>query len=104
MAFDEALTRQVLDDFESAPIRPALKATLRFLQKMTLEPKALTRADADAVSATGVDAQALREAIHVAYLFNIYDRLADAMGWHVPDPTLGSYTAGAKRLLSRGYR
>jgi alkylhydroperoxidase family enzyme len=93
----------VLDAWESAPLRPQLAATLRFLEKMTLQPDALTREDAAAVRQAGVDDGALREAIHVAYLFNIYDRLADGMGWHVPDPALGSYDAGAERLLHRGY-
>jgi alkylhydroperoxidase family enzyme len=94
----------VLDDFEAAPIRPELRAMLRFLKKMTLEPDALTGDDAAAVRVAGVSEQALRDAIHVAYLFNIYDRLADAMGWHVPDPSSGSYVAGARRLLRRGYQ
>ena len=94
----------MLDDVESAPISPGLKATLRFLRKMTLEPQALTTADARLVCATGVGVAALTEAIQVAYLFNVYDRLADAMGWHVPDPALGAYQAGAQRLLKRGYQ
>ena len=94
----------MLEDFESAAIDARLKATLRFLRKMTLEPTGLTPDDARAVLATGVEKAALTEAIHVAYLFNIYDRLADSMGWHVPDPALGSYQVGAKRLLSRGYQ
>ena len=93
----------MLDDFESAAIDAKLKATLRFLRKMTLEPGALTPHDARAVLETGVERTALVEAIHVAYLFNIYDRLADSMGWHVPDRALGSYQAGARRLLTRGY-
>ena len=70
---------------------------------MTLEPEALTPDDARAVLATGVDKTALEEAIHVAYLFNIYDRLADTMGWHVPDRTLGYYKVAAKRMITRGY-
>jgi hypothetical protein len=37
-------------------------------------------------------------------LFNIYDRLADSMGWHVPEKTHGYYEAAAKRLLKRGYQ
>jgi alkylhydroperoxidase family enzyme len=94
----------VLDDFESAPIDDRLRATLRFLRKMTLEPDALTPDDARAVLAAGVDTAALRDAIHVAYLFNIYDRLADSMGWHVPDVAGGYYQVAAKRLLTRGYR
>lgn len=94
----------MLDDFELAPIDSTLRETLRFLRKMTLEPDALTPDDARAVLATGVDKDALTQAIHVAYLFNIYDRLADAMGWDVPEKTLGSYEAGARRLLKRGYQ
>lgn len=93
----------MLDDFESAPIDPKLKATLRFLRKMTLEPRNLTPEDARSVLRTGVDKEALSQAIHVAYLFNIYDRLADAMGWHVPEKSLGAYQVSARRLLKHGY-
>jgi len=98
------LTRQVLEDAESAPIDDRLRATLRFLRKMTLEPDALTRDDARAVLDAGVSGSALAEAIHVAYLFNIYDRLADAMGWHVPETASGYYEVAAARLLKRGYQ
>ena len=104
MASDETLIQQVLDDFELAPIDAKLRATLRFLRKMTLEPQALTPDDARSVLQTGVDGKALTQAIHVAYLFNVYDRLADSMGWHVPDKALGSYQTGARRLLKRGYQ
>ena len=71
---------------------------------MTLAPDALTADDARAVLAAGVDKAALTEAIHVAYLFNIYDRLADTMGWDVPDPANGYYQVAAARLLKHGYR
>ena len=94
----------MLDDPESAPIDERLRATLRFLRTMTLEPDALTPGDARAVLAAGVGKAALTEAIHVAYVFNIYDRLADAMGWHVPDVAGGYYQVAAKRLLKHGYQ
>jgi alkylhydroperoxidase family enzyme len=94
----------VLDDFESAPIDERLRATLRFLRTMTVDPDALTPDHARAVLKAGVDKAALTEAIHVAYLFNIYDRLADTMGWHVPDRTGGYYRVAAQRLLKHGYR
>jgi hypothetical protein len=71
---------------------------------MTLEPDALTPEDARAVLAAGVDRAALTDAIHVAYLFNIYDRLADSMGWHVPSVDSGYYSLAARRLLKRGYQ
>ena len=55
------------------------------------------------VLALGVSKQAIREAMHVAYLFNIYDRLADSLGWDVPDKASGFYQSSAKMLLKRGY-
>ena len=89
-------------DPAAAGLSPQLVATLGFLKKMTATPQALGAEDAKAVLATGVTAEALRDAIHVAYLFNIYDRLADTLGWDVPaDP--GAYKSSAKNLLSRGY-
>jgi alkylhydroperoxidase family enzyme len=61
-----------------------LRATLGFLEQLTLRPDALTTTDAEAVLATGVSEHALVDAIHVAALFNMIVRLADAFGWHVP--------------------
>jgi hypothetical protein len=52
---------------------------------------------------TGVSKAAIREALEFAFLFNIYDRLADAMGWDVPSRATGYYRSGAKRLLEHGY-
>jgi alkylhydroperoxidase family enzyme len=93
----------VLDDYQSAPIADGLRATLGFLDTMTRRPEALTAQDARAVLAAGVSREALAEAVHVAYLFNIYDRLADTLGWDVPPADDGSYVAGARNLLQRGY-
>ena len=94
----------MLEDYTTAPIDEKLRATLTFLKKLTLEPERLAVEDARAVLAQGVSREALLEAMHVAYLFNIYDRLADTMGWDVPAEGHGSYAAGAKMLLKRGYR
>jgi alkylhydroperoxidase family enzyme len=61
-----------------------LRATLGFLEKLTLRPEAVTTRDAEAVLAAGVSADALVDAIHVAALFNMIVRLADALDWDVP--------------------
>ena len=61
-----------------------LRATLGFLEKLTLEPEALTPADAEVVLSAGVREEALVDAIVVAALFNMIVRLADSFGWHVP--------------------
>ncbi len=56
------------------------------------------------VMQAGVSKNAIRDALEVAYLFNIYDRLADTMGWDVPAVSSGYYQVAAKRLLKHGYQ
>ncbi len=50
----------------------------------------------------GISKDKLADAIHVASVFNIYDRMADTFGWDVP--TQAAFDASAKFLLKRGYR
>ena len=76
---------------------------LGFLEKMTLSHHTLGPDDVRVVLAKGVSKAAIAEALEVAFLFNVYDRLADTMGWHVPDKKSGYYSVSAKRLLKRGY-
>ena len=71
---------------------------------MTLDHGRLGPEDVRAVMRAGVSKQAIQDAMEVAFLFNIYDRLADAMGWDVPPPASGYYQLAARRLLTRGYR
>jgi len=62
-----------------------LRATLGFIEKQTLRPDELTSEDAEAVYATGVSQQALRDAAKVSAMFNMIVRLADSFGWAVPE-------------------
>lgn len=71
---------------------------------MTLEHESLNADDVRAALRAGVSKRAIGEAMEVAFLFNVYDRMADAMGWHVPDVAAGYYEVGAKHLLKHGYR
>jgi alkylhydroperoxidase family enzyme len=100
---DPEVTRKVLDDYTTAPIDEKLRATLGLLRKMTLAPEGLGPDDVRPVLALGVSRQAVAEAIHVAYLFNIYDRLADTLDWDVPAQDSGFYESSARMLLKRGY-
>jgi hypothetical protein len=77
---------------------------LTLLQKMTVEHPDLRADDVREVMRSGVSKAAIADALEVAFLFNIYDRLADAMGWDVPSPDSGYYQVAAKRLLTRGYQ
>lgn len=89
-------------NWRTAPISPQLRATLGFLEKMTLSPDELVPADANAVLAAGVGRQALVDAIHVCALFSMIVRLADALGWDVPPPE--AFAARGRVLLESGYR
>jgi len=76
---------------------------LGLLEKMTLDHANLGHDDVRAVLAKGVSKPAIADAMEVAFLFNIYDRLADTMGWHVPAKDGGYYKIAARRLLKQGY-
>jgi len=93
----------VLDDYTTAPIDERLRATLGLLETMTLHHESLTAENVRIVMRAGVSKSAIRDALEVAFLFNIYDRLADSMGWDVPSRSTGYYQSGAKRLLEHGY-
>jgi len=75
---------------------------LGFLAKLTLEPAAVTAGDVAPLRAQGLSDAAIEDAIHVAVLFNMYDRMADTLGFDVPGPK--SFAHGAKALLTRGYK
>jgi alkylhydroperoxidase family enzyme len=88
-------------DWRTAPVEPGLRATLGFLEKLTLSPASLIPEDADAVLSTGVAEDALVDAIHVAALFSMIVRLADSFGWKVPTPE--QLAARAQANLDSGY-
>ena len=70
---------------------------------MTLDHAHLGPEDVRAVLGFGVSKQAVADAMEVAFLFNVYDRLADAMAWDVPPRAGGYYEVAARRLLNHGY-
>jgi alkylhydroperoxidase family enzyme len=91
-----------LKDWRSASLDPKLRATLGYLEILTLRPEEVGPADAKAVRATGVTGAALRDAIQVAFIFNLIDRVADALGFEIPSFETVLRTANV--LINRGYR
>ena len=75
---------------------------LGLLVKFTLQHDTLSAADIRSVLARGVSREAVRDAFYVAFLFNTYDRLADTLGWELPDRAY--YRKAGQRLLTHGYR
>jgi len=98
---DQAKVAAVLSDVDTAPIGEPLRATLRMLGKLTREG-AVTADDMRAVLAAGASRQQVEDALAVCCSFNVTNRLADAFGFSMLEPE--GFEAGAKFLLSRGYR
>ena len=91
-----------LTDYRTAPISPQLRATLSFLETMTLRPDGLQPSDAQDTMDTGVSRAQLQDAAAVAALFNIVTRYADALDFAIP--TDAEFDKAAGMLLKRGYR
>jgi alkylhydroperoxidase family enzyme len=91
----------VLKDYRTAPVDERLRAALGYLELVTLAPERVTADDARAALAKGVTPQALAQALNVAFVFNLVDRLADSLGWELP--TQESFRRWGKFLLKNGY-
>jgi len=98
---DAAKVSATLADMETAPLSEPLRATLRMLGKLTRENN-LDADDMRRVLAAGASEQQIKDALAVAFAFNVTDRLADVFDFAVGDPA--AINAGAKYLLERGYR
>lgn len=94
--------KAALEDWRTAPISERVRATLGFLRKMTLEPEQLEAGDVEALRELGISDAAIEEAIEVAFLFNIIDRLADAFNFHLP--TEANLVWSVRILLKVGYK
>ena len=98
---DGAKVSAALADLETAPLTEPLRSTLRMLGKLTREDN-VDADDMSTVLAAGVSEQQIKDALAVAFAFNVTDRLADVFDFAVDDSA--AIKAGAKYLLARGYR
>jgi alkylhydroperoxidase family enzyme len=98
---DDAKVTATLTDLETAPIEEPLRATLRLLGKLTRE-HSIDADDIRTVLAAGVSPPQIEDALAVCLAFNITDRLANAFDFDIATPA--AMNAGARHLLTRGYR
>jgi hypothetical protein len=74
---------------------------LLFLEKLTLEPGRVGPADIVILRSAGLSDAAIEDAVHVCALFNIYDRMADSLSFHVPGGR--DFEIAAGQMLRHGY-
>ena len=91
----------ILADYRTAPIDERLRAMLALLETFTLRPEEMNAAAVRTALAAGVSREAVRDAFYVAFLFNTYDRLADTLGWELPEQRY--YDKAGQFLLAKGY-
>jgi len=92
----------VLADYKTAPIDENLRAMLGILERFTLAPETLDAGALRSLLGRGVTRDAIRDAFYVAFLFNTYDRLADTLGWELPEDRY--HAKAGQFLLKHGYR
>ena len=98
---NKALVDAAIANWRGAPLDPKVRAMVGFLEKLTFTPDDVTSADIRPLRAAGLTDEAIEDAIHVCVLFNIYDRLADAFKFEIPDEE--GFALSANMLLKRGY-
>ena len=100
MLSDEKVS-SVLENWHTAPIDEKLRVTLGLLEKITLTPWEVGPEDIMPLRAAGVSEHAIEDALVVCALFNIIDRMADALD--VAIPSAEGFARTAERLLEQGY-
>jgi alkylhydroperoxidase family enzyme len=98
---DDQIVQAILSNWQTAPIDEQLRATLGFLQKLTLTPAEVSPVDVDRVRATGVSDQALEDAIYVCFVFSVLSRLADAFDFDLT--TDKRWRVGGRIFYQIGY-
>ncbi len=96
------ITVEMLDAYRAGWFDDRLTATLAFLEHHQRDPNGLSVADVNAVRAAGVSDAAIEDALHVAFVFNLINRAADAFGFSSGDED--GRLAEARALHRIGYR
>jgi uncharacterized peroxidase-related enzyme len=82
IALDPAITIERLDNWRNAGFDPRVVATLDLLEKMTLTPASITSDDIVNLQAKGISNNAIMDAMHVCFIFNLVNRLANALDYN----------------------
>lgn len=88
-----------LSDWRERGFEPRITAIFELLEKVTLSPNTVGPADIEKVRATGVSDAAIADALHLCFLFNTINRIANAMdfNWHT-DANRMKLAAGLNRI------
>lgn len=66
---------------DASALRPELAAVIPLLERLTKDPESFGPDDVDAARKAGVPDEAIIDALHVGFLFNTVNRMANAFDW-----------------------
>lgn len=101
LLLDGEVVELALADRGNAPISAQLRATLDFLEELTLSPEVVDRENVAPVLDAGVSVAALEDAVEIAAAFCVINRIGNALGWALQSERSLQVSAGA--LVERGY-
>ncbi|HEU4407298.1 MAG TPA: carboxymuconolactone decarboxylase family protein [Polyangiaceae bacterium] len=100
-ALGDRVVRAALDDWRSAPVSGPVRTALGLLERLCRAPEAVGEAELRQAIAGGVSPEGLENVLHIAAVFNVINRVADALGFDVPPPAVFAHEA--ETLLRLGY-
>jgi uncharacterized peroxidase-related enzyme len=77
---DDELVAALRRDWRSAALEPRERVMLEYVEKLTLRPATVMRADLDALHAAGFDDTGILQINTIASWFNYINRVADGVG------------------------
>lgn len=103
LGLDRSVTVDMLDQWrEQSGFSPKLRAVFALLERVVTDPDGASAGDVEAARAAGVTDEAIVDALYVAFMFNLVNRLANAFGysWETEEERL----LLARALHRIGYR
>jgi len=77
---DEKKVRQIQDDYAKAELEPRTMRLLDFAKKLTLDPRGMSRDDAEKLRANGFTDTDVVDAVQLIGYFNYVNRVLDGLG------------------------
>jgi alkylhydroperoxidase family enzyme len=95
------VVEKVYADWRTAPVRPAVRAALGFIEKLIRATDGVGPADVEQLYAAGVSRDGLLGAVQICVAFTTIVRLADTFDFEIPDHR--AFEVGARQMVRRGY-
>lgn len=77
---DEALTRQIIQDYRKAQVDDRTMQMLRFAEKLTRRPREMSRADVAPLREAGMSDEDILDLVLVVGYFSYINRMGTALG------------------------